>query len=102
VTFKGCYFWKNAGHVNGRHVYGANATDVQRIMLFDDCTFVNAINAAAVPAQCVGFGSSLTVGQVLLKNCGSINNTKQSTTTGVYVLGAVPTAATSGIAVQAA
>jgi hypothetical protein len=102
VSFKGCIFWKSAGHVNGRHVYGANATDVERMMLFDDCTFVNAKLATAVPAQCVGFGSTLTVGQVLLKNCISINNTKLSTTTGCFVTGAVPTGATSGIAVQGA
>lgn len=100
VTFKGCNFWKNAGHINGRHVYGANATDVERIMIFDDCTFVNAVNAAAVPAQCVAFGATLTVGQVLIKNCTSINNTKLSTTTGVLIAGPVPTYATTGIAVQ--
>ena len=100
VSFIGCNFWKNAGHVNGRHVYGANATDVQRIMTFEECTFVNAKNAAAVPAQCVEFGSALTVGQVLVKDCTSINNTKLSTTTGVLIAGAVPTYATSGIAVQ--
>jgi len=100
VTFKGCNFWKRAGHVNGRHVYGANATDVERIMVFDDCTFINSVNAAAVPAQCVAFGATLTVGQVLMKNCVSINNTKLSTTTGVLIAGAVPTYATSGIAVQ--
>jgi len=100
VMFKSCVFWKSSGHVNGRHVYGANATDVERMMLFDDCTFVNAKLATAVPAQCVAFGSTLTVGQVLMKNCVSINNTKLSTTTGVLIVGAVPTYATSGIAVQ--
>lgn len=100
VLFKGCNFWKSAGHVNGRHVYGANATDVERIMIFDDCDFINAKLAVAVPAQCIAFGSTLTVGQVLVKNCNSINNTKLSTTTGVLITGPVPTYATSGIAVQ--
>lgn len=100
VLFKGCNFWKSAGGVTGAHVYGANAADVERIMTFDDCTFVNAKTATAVPAQCVAFGNALTVGQVLMKNCVSINNTKLSTTTGVLITGAVPTYATSGIAVQ--
>jgi hypothetical protein len=99
VSFIGCNFWKNAGHVNGRHVYGANATDVERLMMFEDCTFVNSVLAAAVPAQCVAFGASQTVGQVLIKNCTSINNTKLSTTTGVLIAGPVPTYATAGIAV---
>jgi len=100
VYFKSCNFWKRAGGTTGSHVYGSGATDVERIMVFDDCTFINAKNATAVPGQCVQFGATLTVGQVLLKNCVSINNTKLSTTTGVLIAGAVPTYATSGIAVQ--
>ncbi len=102
VLFDNVNFWKRAGHVNGRHIYGANATDVERIMVVRNSRFINAVNAAAVPDQCVGFAASLTVGQVLLDNCTSINNTKLSTTTGVFVQGAVPTGATSGIAVQGA
>lgn len=99
VYFRNCNFWKRAGHVNGRHVYGANVTDVERIMVFDGCIFINAKNAAAVPAQCIET-AALTVGQVLVKDCASINNTKLSTSTGVLITGAVPTYATSGIAVQ--
>ena len=102
VTFKGCYFWKSAGGTTGAHVYGANATDVERMMIFDDCKFINNKLATAVPAQCVQFGASLTVGQVLVNNCVSINNTKLSSTTGVFVQGSVPTGATTGIAVQGA
>lgn len=100
VSFTNCRFWKRAGGTTGAHVYGANATDVERLMVFDNCIFANAKNATAVPAQCVQFGSSLTVGQVLIKDCASINNTKLSTTTGVLIAGAVPTYATTGIAVQ--
>lgn len=100
VYFGNCRFWKSAGHVDGRHVYGANATDVERIMEFDRCVFINSKIAAAVPAQCVAFGATLTVGQVLMNNCTSINNTKLSTTTGVLIAGPVPTYATTGIAVQ--
>lgn len=100
VWFRNCRFWKSAGHVNGRHVYGANADDVERIMCFENCIFVNAKLAAAVPAQCVAFGNAQTAGQVLIANCTSINNTKLSTTTGVLIAGPVPTYATSGIAVQ--
>jgi hypothetical protein len=102
ILFKDSTIWKNAGHINGRHVYGANATDIERIAVFENCTFINSVLSAAVPAQCVAFGATLTVGQVLLKDCVSINNTKLSTTTNVFVSGAVPTAATSGIAVQGA
>jgi len=99
VYFRNCSFWKSAGHVNGRHVYGANATDVERIMVFDNCIFANSKIAAAVPAQCIET-AALTVGQILVKDCSSINNTKLSTSTGVLITGAVPTYATTGIAIN--
>lgn len=102
VTFRNCQFWKKAGHVNNRFVYGANADDVERMLLFDNCLFFSQKLSLAAPAQCVAFGATQTAGIVLLRNCTSVGNTKLSTTTGVYVDGAVPTAATSGIAVQAA
>lgn len=99
VVFENCRFWKKAGHVNNRYIYGANATDVERMFHVKGCTFFNTKLATAVPAQCVAFGAEQSEGFVLLDGCTSINNTKQSTTTGVYIQGVVPTYATSGIAV---
>lgn len=101
VILKGCKFWKRASHVNNRFVYGANATDVERMLLIEDSVFFNTKLAAALPAQCVAFGAEQSQGFVLIRNCSSINSTKLSTTTGVYIDGAVPTYATSGIAVAA-
>jgi hypothetical protein len=101
VLFKSCLFWKKAGHVNNRFVYGANATDVERMLLIDDCVFFTTKLSTALPAQCVAFAAEQTDGFALIRNCTSINNTKLSTTTGVYIDGAVPTYATSGIAVAA-
>lgn len=99
VIFENCIFWKRASHVNNRFVYGTNATDVERMLLFRNCVFFNTKLAAALPAQCVAFGAEQTQGFCLIDNCTSINNTKLSTTTGVYVAGPVPTYATTGIAV---
>jgi len=99
VTFENCKFWRKSGHVNNRYFYGANATDVERQFLIKDGLFFNTKLAAAVPAQCVAFAAEQTQGYVLIDNCTSINNTKLSTTTGVYIAGTVPTYATSGIAV---
>jgi len=102
VLFENCRFWINASNTANRFVYGANATDVERLMEFSDCKFLNNGASAAVPAQNVAFGASLTVGSVLLNRCTSVNAaTAMSTTTGVFVDGAAPTAATSGISVQA-
>ncbi len=99
VVFKNCNFWKKAGHVDNRFVYGANATDVERMLLFDNCLFFSQKLSAAAPAQCVAFAAEQTAGYCLIRNCDSVGNTKLSTTTGVYITGAVPTYATSGIAV---
>jgi len=102
VTFSNCNFWINASNTANRFVYGANAADVERLMQFNECSFINNGISAAIPAQNVAFGATLTVGMVLLNRCTSLNaSTAMSTTTGVFVDGAAPTAATSGIAVQA-
>jgi len=99
VTFENCIFAKKAGHINNRYFYGANATDVERMFLIRNSVFFNTKLAIALPAQCVAFGAEQTEGFCLIDNCSSIHNTKLSTTTGVYITGAVPTYATSGIAV---
>ena len=98
VTFEGCNFWKKASNVSNRFFFGANATDVERSFLIKDSVFFNTKLAAALPAQCVSMGAEQTQGFILIDNCTSINNTKLSTTTGVYITGPVPTYATSGIA----
>lgn len=101
VLFENCLFWKKASHVDNRFVYGANATDVERMLLIRNSVFFNTKLAAALPAQCVAFGAEQSQGFCLIDNCTSINNTKLSTTTGVYISGPVPTYATSGISVAA-
>lgn len=102
VEFLQCNFWIQCTNTANRFVYGANATDVERIAVFTKCRFVCNGASSAVPAQNVAFGASLTVGSVLLEDCVAVNaGTAMSTTTGVFVQGAVPTAGTSGIAVQA-
>lgn len=102
VKFIDCHFWINASNTANRFVYGANATDIERLCLFDNCKFINNGASAAVPAQNVAFGATLTVGMVLLNQCVSLNaTTAMSTTTGVFVNGPVPAADTTGIALQA-
>lgn len=105
VYMENCILWRRSSHVNNRFVYGANATDLERFMIMKNCLFANAKNASAVPAQNVAFGSSLTVGEVLLWDCVSLNAaTAMSTTTGVFVQGYTPdaTGEAAGIPIQAA
>lgn len=94
--------WRNCGNTANRLVYGANATDVERTFTMEHVAFINNGTAAALPAQAVAFGATLTTGDVVLDpTCYASNVTKISTTTGVFVTGAAPNAG-AGIAVQSA
>jgi len=102
-AFYGCIFWRKCGNTGNRFVYGANATDVERMLLFDNCIFWNTKLASATPAENVAFGASQTEGYVLLNNCISIGAaTAMSTTIGVFCNGPTMGAVgdTVGIAIQ--
>jgi len=103
TSFINCLFMRKCGNTANRFVYGAGATDVERMLLFDNCIFWNTKLAAAVPAQNVALGATQTEGEVLLNNCISMNAaTAMSTTTGVFVNGPTMGAVgdTVGIAIQ--
>ena len=103
--FQGCLFWRKCGNTANRFVYGANANDVERMLLFKDCVFFNTKLAGATPAQNIAMGSAQTQGYVLLMNCTSVGAaTAMSTTTGVFTADTTPdaTGAAAGIAIQCA
>ena len=105
VVFEDCILWRKSSNAANRFVYGANATDVERICIFKKCVFANAKLSAGTPAQNVAFASAQTQGEVLLWDCVSMNaGTAMSTTTGVFVMGYTPdaTGAAAGIPIQAA
>lgn len=100
--FKDCLFLSKADDTDKVMVYGANATDVERMLLMDGCVFFNNILSAGTPAHAVGFGAAQTQGSVLLKDCASVDCTVMAeAAVAIYVAGAVPTFATSGVAVTA-
>lgn len=95
-----CVFLSKAGGTEHVMIYGANATDVERLLLVKDTTFFNNPLSAATPAHAVGFGGAQTEGAVILKNCTSVDNTVMAqAAVGIYVDGAVPTFATTGVSV---
>lgn len=97
--FENCQFWSKAGGTEHVFVYGANATDVERMLFFKDCSFINNALSAATPAYAVGFGAAQTQGTVLLMDCVSVDCTVMvQASVGIYVAGAVPTFATTGVA----
>jgi len=101
-VFDNCLFWRKAGGTETMMIYGANATDVERMLLAKGCSFVNNPLSAATPANAVGFGGAQTEGVVLLQDCTSVDCTVMAqAAVGIYVSGAVPTFATTGVAVAA-
>jgi hypothetical protein len=68
------------------------------MLLVKDSVFLSNTLGAATPAHAVGFGSAQTQGTVLLKNCTSVDHTVMAqASVGIYVDGAVPTFATTGV-----
>lgn len=98
--FENCIFFSKADDTDKVMVYGANATDVERLLLFKDCLFFNNPLSAGTPAHAVGFGAAQTQGAVILKNCTSVDCLVMAqAAVGIYVDGAVPGFATSGVSV---
>jgi hypothetical protein len=97
--FQNCMFWRKAGGTETMMIYGANASDVERLLLAKNCTFVNNILSAADPAHAVGFGAAQDQGTVLLQDCTAVGCTIMAeASVGIFVSGAVPTFAGTGIA----
>lgn len=95
-----CLFLSKSAGTEHVDIYGANATDVERMLLVKDTVFMSNILGAATPAHAVGFGAAQTQGSVLLKNCTSVDHTvMKQASVAVYVDGAVPTHNTTGVAV---
>jgi len=96
--FQNCMFWRKAAGTEAVMIYGANATDVERLLLAKNCTFISNALGAATPAHAVGFGAAQTQGSVLLQDCASVDCTVMAeASVGIYVAGAVPTFATTGV-----
>lgn len=97
-----CIFLTKAGGTEHVDIYGANATDVERLFLVKNTLFYNNLLAAADPAHAVGFGAAQTEGSVILMNCTSVSHTVMAQAAmNIYVSGAVPTFATTGVSVAA-
>ena len=103
VTMVDCTFLQKAAHADACMLYGKNATDIERRLLMINPVFWNCVLAAADPADAVNFGAAQTTGDVLLVNPVGINVTALAgASLNIYVQGAVPTAATTGLAVEVA
>jgi hypothetical protein len=104
VYFKGCNFWRKTGAsgTTTAHVHLASDDDLERLMEFEDCKFVNDKLGAATMAVAISSAASLTKSYILLSGstttCGAI--TKLATATGV-ISGLNVKVATATIGIQA-
>lgn len=97
-----CVLLRKAAGVEARFIYGANATDVERMFYIDRTLFFSNPLGAATPALAVDFGAAQTEGAVILgAGCSSVDVTALAATgEGIYTLApSSPTYATSGKAV---
>jgi hypothetical protein len=97
-----CIFLRKAGNVANRFIYGANATDVERMFYVDRTLFFSNPLGAATPAVAVDFGSAQTDGAVVLgQGCLIADVTVLGATgEGIYTMApSSPTYATSGLSV---
>lgn len=102
-SFVDCTFLQKAAHVDVCFFYGPNATDVERRLLIIRPVFWNCVLATADPADAVNFAAAQTVGDVLVVDPAAINVTHiGGASLNIYVQGAVPTEATTGISVECA
>jgi hypothetical protein len=100
-VFVDCRFLHKAAHVDACFVYGKNATDVERSLIFVRPIMFNCVLATADPANAINFAAAQTAGDVLVIDPAYVNTTIiGGASLNIYVTGAVPTENTSGKAVE--
>jgi hypothetical protein len=102
VSFIGCNFWRNSADVDNSFIYSSGATDVERLMLFEDCLFCNTLKSSTVMTLGIVADAALTEGQIILKNCASYNVTDFATQTGIWQASGAAQAANGCEVIQSA
>jgi hypothetical protein len=74
---------------------------IDRYALFDNCSFINAVESGSTTINAAITADASAGGAVILQNPMSLGATAIATAGPVYIIGNVPTANTSGIAIKA-
>lgn len=100
VVFDDCLFFLNTTSTSTGSFSMSGATDVERIMLFTNCLFYNALLSTNNPADVFVIGAAQTGGEIILRDCrkGNITGWSDSTSLGVFYAGDIiaDSATTSG------
>lgn len=86
VIFEDCLSLSKTTNSSFDHMRGTGATDIERMLIFKNCGWVNAKLGSANPDECVSFDSTQTEGEIVVDAaCWERGNTALSTTTSVFV-----------------
>lgn len=103
TIFKSCLILTNAS--NAAHLFMLlGASSIDRFVEFEDCVFLNPIKSAATQMTTAMTVNASAGGFILLKDCTLLGATDwdAAASGNVYIDGAPPVAATSGLAVNVA
>lgn len=98
--FKGCVF---PAYATAATPYFVTATSVDRMNMFEDCSFINSVKSGSGTALTSGFQAAGAIGGLLLlKGCTFVGATdiEGTPSNNIFIDGAAPTAATSQLAVN--
>lgn len=98
--FRDCIFQALVSDVSDVHVT-VGADGIDRYVLFDRCSFINAIESTGSTMSAAITANAAAGGAVCLQDCFSLGATAIATTGPVYITGNVPVATTSSIAIKA-
>jgi hypothetical protein len=103
-TFSGCTFPFQTSASTPLGIIASAASAMDRWQLFDGCTFINNVQSTSTTISGLSTLAASAGGLILMKNSSMVGITEfgtDATSRGlIYVDGAAPTAATSGIAVN--
>lgn len=100
--FKNCIFPAFADNAGALFVKVDGASDIDRFVMFDNCTFVNADNSTGTTMTAAMDVHASAGGHVIVKDCTLIGATdwEAADSSVIRLTGAAPAAATTGIAVD--
>lgn len=98
--FRNCVFQADVSAAGDVHIT-VGSGGIDRYALFENCTFVNAVESGSTTMNAAITANASAGGAILLQNPMSLGATALATTGPVYVIGNVPVATTSGIAIKA-
>jgi hypothetical protein len=101
-VFEDCKFLSKANTGDHNAVYGANATDVERMLTFENCLFFNNPLSTQTPDVAIEFGAAQTEGAVFCDSrCAVVDwDVMANTGDNIFVMSPdSPTYATSGLSV---